>query len=162
MKLPKTLQEKLNIRKQNNALRILKTPSDLIDFSSNDYLGLGRNQHVLSNVTQAYSQTNQWIGSGGSRLLAGNYAYYEELEDFLANIHHTESALLFNSGYVANTAFFSTIPQKGDTILYDSLIHACVKEGVRLSLATYFSFQHNDLQHLVKRIQQAQGNVRPR
>lgn len=159
-----SLQEKLNNalakREEANLLRKLPiTNTNLIDFASNDYLGLSRNPQVLAEVQQNYEQTNQWIGSGGSRLLAGNYPYYEELEHFLAEVHQGESALLFNSGYVANLGFFATIPQKGDTILYDKLIHACVKEGVRLSFANHYSFAHNDLIALEKQLQKVIGNV---
>lgn len=158
------LEEKLCLdlakRQEDNLLRKLSiTTNNLIDFVSNDYMGIGRSQQVLKSVQDAYVNTDQWIGSGGSRLLAGNSAYYEQLEKKLAAIHQSESALLFNSGYVANVAFFATIPQKGDTILYDSLIHACVKDGIRLSLANRYSFQHNKLEHLEKRLQKSVGNV---
>ncbi len=160
MNLEKKLQSDLSKRQEDNLLRKLPISSkELTDFVSNDYMGIGRNQKVLEQVQNVYVSTNQWIGSGGSRLLAGNSPYYKKLEAFLAEIHQSESALLFNAGYVANVGFFATIPQKGDTILYDSLIHACVKDGIRLSLANHYSFQHNNLEHLEKRIQKAEGNV---
>ncbi|MCP4522483.1 MAG: pyridoxal phosphate-dependent aminotransferase family protein [Cytophagales bacterium] len=143
-----------------NLLRKLPSSSeDMVDFVSNDYLGLARNPFVQQKTANYYKETHQQIGTGGSRLLAGNNQYFEDLETQLAIIHHAESALLFNAGYVANMAFFVTIPQKGDTILYDSLIHACVKDGIRLSVANRYSFRHNNLTHLEKRLQKAEGNI---
>ena len=94
-----SLQEKLNNalakREEANLLRKLPiTNTNLIDFASNDYLGLSRNPQVLAEVQQNYEQTNQWIGSGGSRLLAGNYPYYEELEHFLAEVHKCDYSIV--------------------------------------------------------------------
>lgn len=147
------LQKKLIEREKEGALRSLKiSPKDWIDFSSNDYLG----------YTQAFGgvSRSEKIGSGGSRLLAGNYTLIEELERFIAQFHQAPKALVFNSGYVANLGVFSTLPQKGDTILYDSFIHASVKEGFRASLANYYAFPHNDVNTLKQKLQKiSSGNI---
>ena len=87
-------------------------------------------------------------GSTGSRLISGNSADIERLESEIANFHQAESGLIFNSGYVANLGLFSTIPNRGDTVLYDELIHASIRDGIRLSNADSFSFKHNNVQHL--------------
>lgn len=139
-------------REATNAFRFLKsTSSDSIDFCSNDYLGLSKNgENFEGKVVK---------GSGGSRLLAGNYSEIESLELYLTRFHKSESALLFNSGYNANVGFFSAVPQKGDTIIYDELIHASIKDGMRLSFAKCFSFKHNDLIDLAKKIDRAEGDV---
>ena len=85
-------------------------------------------------------------GSTGSRLLTGNYALIEETEKEIAAFHQSEAALLFNSGYDANIGLLSSVPQKGDTVLYDHLCHASIRDGIRLSFAQSFSFQHNSSQ----------------
>ncbi len=151
----------LNKRSEENSLRNIKTTHGLIDFSSNDYLSLARNTDLLNAVKQAYENAAiiNKLGSTGSRLITGNNEYFEKTESFLAQTHHAEAALLFNSGYVANMAVFSTLPQRGDTILFDELSHACIKDGIRLNHADHFPFLHNDLDSLEKKIKKAKGQV---
>lgn len=82
-------------------------------------------------------------------MLDGNSTYAEELEKYIAGFHRAESALLFNSGYDANTGLFSSLPQKGDVIVYDEYIHASVHEGMKLSRAAKkLAFRHNDMRSL--------------
>jgi 8-amino-7-oxononanoate synthase len=87
-------------------------------------------------------------GSGGSRSLTGNSALAEETEAQIAQFHQSESTLLFNSGYNANTGLLSAVPQRGDIILFDALSHASIRDGIRLSFAQSFAFRHNDMQDL--------------
>jgi 8-amino-7-oxononanoate synthase len=141
----------LSQREQANAFRVLKEYKNLIDFCSNDYLGLSRDGEEFKGL--------QIKGSGGSRLLAGNYTQIVDFEGFLSKYHNTEEALMFNSGYNANVGFFSAVPQKGDTILYDELIHASVKDGMRLSFAKSYSFKHNNIEDLEKKLRYAEGDV---
>lgn len=155
----KLLLGKLNQRKENGQFRRLKDNSGLIDFASNDYLGLSRNPDIIKNVSVAYDKVGASLGSGGSRLLSGNSSHFVDLEAFLALVHKGEASLLMNSGYVANLAVFSTIPQKGDTVIYDELIHACIKDGMRLSLASHYSFKHNDLESLESKLKKAKGAI---
>ena len=128
----------------------------LVDFSSNDYLGLSQHPRVRAALQQAAQLP---AGSTGSRLLTGNSAAAEALETHLAQFHGTEAALLFNSGYTANLGFFSAVPQRGDTILYDEASHASVKEGIRASFAAAWSFRHNDLADLERKLSRATGAV---
>lgn len=151
--LNERLKKELNTLKENYHYRSLKQVNGLIDFSSNDYLGIS---HLVANGEIPLESTKA-SGSGGSRLLAGNYAQIEELEVFLADIHRGEGALVFNTGYTANLGFFSAVPSKGSTIIYDQKIHACVKDGMRLSLASKTSFKHNDVQHLAKKLRGIEG-----
>lgn len=145
------LNKKLKERAEKNALRSLKLNEELIDFSSNDYLGLSR---------QLIKDIGWWsTGSTGSRLLTGNNKVAEETEKIIAAFHQSEEALLFNSGYDANLGLLSSVPQRGDTILYDYLSHASIRDGIRLSYANSFSFQHNDLNDLKSRLQKAKGNI---
>ena len=98
-------------------------------------------------------------GSTGSRLLTGNCSLIEETEQYIASFHHAEAALIFNSGYDANLGLLSSVPQKGDTILYDYLSHASIRDGIRLSQASSFSFQHNNLDDLDDKLKKATNNL---
>ena len=148
------LTKKLDQRKQQNALRQLKLTQCEIDFCSNDYLGIVHNNLLHEKISQ-----NLKTGSTGSRLLAGNYSLIEETEKKIASFHKAEAALIFNSGYDANIGVLSAVPQKGDTILYDQLCHASIRDGIRLSFAQSFSFGHNDMAELEKKLQSATGNI---
>jgi 8-amino-7-oxononanoate synthase len=148
------LENKLQQRKAQNAFRQLKLPDDKIDFCSNDYLGIVH-KNLLNNKIKHDLKT----GSTGSRLLAGNYALIEAAEKQIAAFHKAEAALIFNSGYDANLGLLSAVTQKGDTILYDQLCHASIRDGIRLSFAQNFSFAHNDMNELEKKLSVASGNI---
>jgi len=156
-KFPKNLSDKLELRIANNALRQLPLSIDLVDFASNDYLGLSNSDFVFDTTHQFLLDRNiKKNGATGSRLLSGNHKLYTETEDFIAKFHQSETALIFNSGYDANIGFFSSVPQKGDLILYDELCHASIRDGIKLSNAKAYKFQHNDfedLEHLILRNQ---------
>ncbi|MGH2664634.1 aminotransferase class I/II-fold pyridoxal phosphate-dependent enzyme [Flavobacterium sp.] len=152
--LPESLQHKLQQRKQNNALRNLSFSGDLIDFASNDYLGFAHSSAIFNKTHQLLLDRNIKInGATGSRLLSGNHAIYHETEDFISHFHQSESALIFNSGYDANLGFFSAVPQRNDLILFDELCHASIRDGIQLSNAKSYKFEHNDLEDLERLIQ---------
>jgi len=151
------LSKKLSEREAQNALRQLQLPSGNTDFCSNDYLGIVRNRLLESRVAGAFM--NYRHGSTGSRLLAGNSLLAEETESFIASFHDAEAGVLFNSGYDANLGLLSSVPQRGDTILYDYLSHASIRDGIRLSFAQSFSFRHNDVEDLEKKLKAAAGNI---
>jgi 8-amino-7-oxononanoate synthase len=157
------LDELLKQRAADGLLRTLSLPGNRIDCCSNDYLGFARSpllQQRIADKKAALKANGSWNeGSGGSRLLAGNTALAMELEQQIATFHHAESALLFNSGYDANIGFYSCVPQRGDTILYDELVHASIRDGIRLSAAKAWHFPHNDLQALEQLLQRATGTV---
>lgn len=147
--LPKKLQAKLDTRKENQSLRQLPTANNLIDFSSNDYLGLAKNEAVYFRAGEILKEHHLLQnGATGSRLLSGNHALYEMAEQLIAKTHKSEAALLFNSGYDANLGFFSCVPQRGDLILYDEFIHASIRDGIQMSRAKAYKFKHNDLKDL--------------
>ncbi|WP_426062618.1 aminotransferase class I/II-fold pyridoxal phosphate-dependent enzyme [Flavobacterium sp. DSP2-3-1] len=150
---PENLSAKLEIRKQNSALRKLPLSSKIIDFASNDYLGFSGSE-IIFNQTHEFliSRKIYQNGATGSRLLSGNHKLYQETEDFIANFHQSESALIFNSGYDVNVGFFGSVPQKGDLILYDELCHASIRDGIQLSNAKAYKFNHNDFEDLEKLI----------
>jgi 8-amino-7-oxononanoate synthase len=145
------LENKLNERFNKNALRKLKLPGNTIDFCSNDYLGIVHN-NLLKDKIDEHLKT----GSTGSRLLAGNYKLIEESENKIAIFHKAEAALIFNSGYDANVGVLSCVPQKAHTILYDQFCHASIRDGIRLSFAQSFSFAHNDMNELEKKLKAVQ------
>ena len=150
--LPKKLQNKLDNRVTNNSLRTLENSNNLIDFSSNDYLGLTTSKAVFYRASEILKSHNlETNGATGSRLLSGNHKLYELAEQQIAQFHNTESALLFNSGYDANVGFFSSVPQRGDLILYDELCHASIRDGIKMSDAKAYKFKHNNLKDLKRR-----------
>ena len=134
-------------------MRSLRTGEGLIDFCSNDYLGFARDVQSGGGCVSAS------LGSAGSRLISGNSDYIEELERFIAEYHDSESGLIFNSGYDANLGLFSAVPQRRDTVLYDELCHASIRDGLRLGYASAHSFTHNDLRALEKLLSKASGNI---
>ena len=150
---PKSLQQKLQQREQNNALRKLPVSNALIDFASNDYLGFANSEEIFNETHQYLLENNIKInGATGSRLISGNHNLYQITEDFIANFHQSETALIFNSGYDANVGFFSSVPQRNDIILYDELCHASIRDGILMSNAKSYKFQHNDFEDLEKRL----------
>lgn len=155
-KLRAALQERIS----QESLRSLTTGNGLIDFCSNDYLGFARSQVLKDKIREnEASHPTERIGSTGSRLISGNTSYYEELEKHVAEFHGAESGLIFNSGYDANVGIFSSLPQRTDTVLYDKLVHASIRDGIRLSHARAFSFQHNDVGDLERRLKTASGTI---
>jgi 8-amino-7-oxononanoate synthase len=125
-------------------LRTLEARSGL-DFTSNDYLGLAASRRLAGAVTAAIAGGTP-IGAGGSRLLRGNAREHEDLEAAAAAFFHAERVLFFGSGYVANFALFSTLPQRDDLVILDELIHASAREGVRAGRAASVEARHNDAQ----------------
>lgn len=157
-KLPNRLAEKLSKRKSDNAFRTLQTPSDLVDFSSNDYLGFSRNRDIFERTTEILKEYDLVVnGATGSRLLTGNHAIFETLEKLISDFHRVESALVFNSGYDANLGFFGTVPQRGDIVFYDEFIHASIRDGIKLGQATAYNYKHNDIGDLIKKCKAGQS-----
>ncbi|WP_136482074.1 aminotransferase class I/II-fold pyridoxal phosphate-dependent enzyme [Cognatitamlana onchidii] len=151
---PKKLNQKLEVRKASNALRKLGAQDDLVDFSSNDYLGLSKNEIIFDNAHKFLIENNiKQNGATGSRLLSGNHKLYNQAEQQLCEFHNSPSSIIFNSGYDANIGFFSSVPQRGDIILYDEFIHASIRDGIKMSHAKAYKFNHNDLDDLEKRCQ---------
>jgi len=150
---PKSLQQKLQQREEQNALRQLPIPNNLIDFASNDYIGFAKNETIFHETHRLLLDKNIKVnGATGSRLLSGNHELYNGTEGYIAQFHYAESALIFNSGYDANIGFFSAVPQRKDIILYDELCHASIRDGIQMSHAKSYKFAHNDVEDLEKLI----------
>jgi len=156
---PKKLQQKLDNRIADNALRQLVTQNNLVDFSSNDYLGFSINETLFKNTHQYLTENNlNKNGATGSRLLTGNHSLYKIVETQLSQCHNSENALLFNSGYDANLGFFSSVPQRGDIIFYDEYIHASIRDGITMSHAKAYKFKHNDIETLAQKCREQDKN----
>ncbi|KAI2617755.1 PLP-dependent transferase [Hypoxylon sp. NC1633] len=168
--LENTLSALLNRRESQGRLRRLSiTSASCVDFSSNGYLSLSTNQEVQKSLiarlhfevtrsedkNTSHGPRRSILGSGGSRLLDGNSEFAESLEAKISAFHGAEAALLFTSAYDANTGLLGSVPQPGDVIVYDELIHASVHDGMRMSRATKrIPFAHDSISEIC----QGQGN----
>ncbi len=154
MNLPVNLNKKLEKRKEDNAFRVLKAQNQGVDFSSNDYLGFSKSEEIYHKTLALLNDKNiKNNGATGSRLLTGNHPLFLEAELQLANFHHAESALICNSGYDANIGLISAVAQRGDYIFYDEYIHASLRDGIQLSNAKAYKFNHNNLADLEIKIE---------
>lgn len=158
-KILERLGQQLTQRQQQGNLRFLPRNLPASDFASNDYLGLARNKILAENIQQAAKELHTLHGATGSRLITGNLMLAEELEQELAEYLQAEACLVYSTGYMANQGLLSALLQRGDTVIYDELSHACIKDGCRLSLADRFSFRHNDLDQLRQKMNRAKGQV---
>ncbi|HIA11890.1 TPA: pyridoxal phosphate-dependent aminotransferase family protein [Candidatus Poribacteria bacterium] len=154
-----TISSELALRKSKGLLRQLPEENQLIDFCSNDYLGLARSKELADSVNAELEKEDRAGGSTGSRLITGNSHYAEELETFIADYHKAEAGLIYNSGYDANLGLLSSVPGRNDTIIHDELIHASIRDGIRLGLAKSYAFDHNDVSHLETQLKRAENRV---
>lgn len=156
------LSQILERRRQESRLRSLKaSPPGSVDFSSNDFLSLAASSRLKEAYLKELQSHAFKLGSTGSRLLDGNSDYAEKLERDVAAFHRGKSGLLTNSGFDANVSIFACIPQPGDIIVYDELIHASVHDGMRQSRATKtVSFSHNSVEDLRRQLSRCLDDMR--
>ena len=133
--------EALTVQSSRRAL----APRTGRDFASNDYLGLADSDTLRAALTAGIDRGLP-TGSGGSRLLRGNHPEHEALEAHAARHYGSEAALFFATGFAANTALFATLPQRGDLVVHDELIHASAHDGMKLGRAGTVAAAHNDAQ----------------
>ncbi len=156
--LTQKMEDALASRKSAGLLRQLRQESQGVDFSSNDYLGLSRSEALRAQTERRLAQDVPLpMGSTGSRLISGNDARIEALEAQIAGFHMADAALLFGSGYAANTGLFACLLGAGDTLIMDELIHASMIDGARLSKADRIVFKHNDVASLEEALRRAEG-----
>jgi 8-amino-7-oxononanoate synthase len=145
----KILTDQLQERQQNGLIRALSSVNLLIDFCSNDYLGLAKNENLSTKIEADFNQLKSNLtainGSTGSRLISGQSKPVEQFEKKCAEFHQAEAALLFTSGYDANVGLLSSITQKDQVVFCDQLLHASLIDGIRLGKAERKIFKHNDL-----------------
>ncbi|ASY57551.1 8-amino-7-oxononanoate synthase [Sinorhizobium sp. CCBAU 05631] len=127
-----------------------------IDFTSNDYLGLAGSPRLKEAIASALDRDVP-VGAGGSRLLRGNHPEHEALEAEAAEFFGSQRVLFFGSGYMANVALFSTLPQRDDIIIHDALIHASAHEGIAASRAQAVAVRHNGVGAFADAIREWRG-----
>ncbi len=128
---------------------------EVLNFSSNDYLGLGSSPEIAEKVASSFYRYG--ASSSSSRLVSGNYRLIREAERTYADYFGYDDALFFPSGYQANIALISTLLEKGDTALFDKHIHASSVKGTMMSGASFYGYNHSSLSHLEKRIKDTGG-----
>jgi 8-amino-7-oxononanoate synthase len=146
----------LKRRKEDGRLMtpyVMSTHSEKVDFASNDTLSLSSSRALSKAFLEELDRNAGFeIGSGSSRSLSGTTEYLANLENKLRDFHGAEEAIIFNSGFDANVALWSTVPQIGDVILYDEYVHASIHDGMRRGRARTQSFRHNDFVDLRKHL----------
>jgi len=125
-----------------------------INFSSNDYLGVGADAELQQEFWKTLDFSAFLMSSSSSRLLTGNHAAFVDLERSLANAYQKEEALVFNSGFDANLSILPALTQKGDLVLADKLVHASLIDAMKISQANFIRYRHNDYEHLEKLLEQ--------
>jgi 8-amino-7-oxononanoate synthase len=151
----KQLSERLKRLESRGRLRALNLPLG-IDLTSNDYLGMAAHP-ALRDAAIEFLQKGGDIGAAGSRLLRGHTKAHADLEDYAAVFFAAEKTLYFSSGFQANAALFQALPARGDTIIFDALIHASAREGIQNSLAQHIRVAHNDLEGFEAALKKAKG-----
>ncbi|HKK71216.1 MAG TPA: 8-amino-7-oxononanoate synthase [Candidatus Krumholzibacteria bacterium] len=149
----RTWDERLRAEEQRGLRRRLPDPradSAVLDFASNDYLGLRRDPRVIAAAREALDHDG--VGSGASRLLGGNATVHVELERDLARLKGTDAALVFSSGYAANLGLLTSISEPEDVIYCDRLDHASLVDGARLARAELRFYRHGDPEHLRRQL----------
>ena len=137
------------------AAHIIYQGQSRLMLASNDYLGLIDHPEIKESAKEAINTYG--VGSGGSRLTTGTLPLHNQLEAALANFKHTEKALLFNTGYMANVGIISALGIKDSIIFSDELNHASIIDGCRLSHAKTVVYKHNDMKDLAEKLQEHAG-----
>lgn len=144
-----------SIESGTDALRISRNGRELINFCSNDYMGLSKDPRVINKATTYACEFG--AGATASRLVSGSFTIHEQLETKLAQTFGTEAALLFNSGFQANSTIIATLADRHSLILADKLSHYSLLQGALASRAEFRRFEHNDLEDLERRLDKAQS-----
>ncbi len=152
------LLRKSHVIESSNGTRVTIDGKSLLLMCSNDYLGLSRHPALRE---AACTAARQWgVGSGASRLVSGTSSVHQELEFRIARFKCTEAAILFNSGYAANTGIIPALAGDDDSILSDSLNHASIIDGCRLSSASVLVYRHKDMNHLEELLKRCSASRR--
>jgi len=164
----KEFREELNILKEKNLLRkftcidsssgpkIAVNGKTCLNFSSNDYLNLSAHPEIVRAAIGALKKYG--FGSGASRLMSGTYLPHVKLEERIADFKKTQAALVFNTGYAANTGIIPAVAGDDALIFSDELNHASIVDGIRLSKAGTKIYRHRDIDHLESLLRKSQGN----
>jgi 8-amino-7-oxononanoate synthase len=151
------LYRRLRLVQSPQGSRVLLDGRDVLMLCSNDYLGLAGHPRVRTAAAEA---AMRWgAGAGSARLISGNMPPHCELERRLAAFKGYESALLFGSGYLANTGTIAALAGRGEVVFSDELNHASIVDGCRLSRAETFVYRHADAEHLAWGLREAGGRA---
>ncbi|MCB1563008.1 MAG: 8-amino-7-oxononanoate synthase [Alphaproteobacteria bacterium] len=150
--------KKLARLKADNRLRSLRLPCG-IDLTSNDYLGLKDHPRLRTAAISALEKGVE-IGAGGSRLLRGHTEEHAALEDSAARFFACEKTLYFSTGFQANTALFTALAGRHDTIIFDALIHASARDGIQASAARHIRVPHNDIEAYGQALERAKSTAK--
>lgn len=155
------LEAQISRRKADDSYISLTTAHNTIDFCSNDFLGLSASTDLRTRILKFLKnlESVSYVGGTGSRLVSGNTALIESLENFIATYHYAEAGLLFNSGYDAHVGLLSCLPQRTDTVIYDKGVNPSVKDGIHLSHAKALPFKHNNTTHLEQLLNKTTGQT---
>ena len=161
----KGLDRKLKTLTKISQIKIRYNNKVLLNFSSNDYLGLSENRYLKNQTIKMIKQYG--IGSGSSRLVSGNYDLHEETESILAKKKNSEDSLIFSTGYLANysvlsSIFNSDIFKKSPIVLSDKLNHQCIYEACKSKKIHFLRFQHNNLNHLEDLLKKNKNKSNPK
>jgi 8-amino-7-oxononanoate synthase len=151
------LHRRLRLVDSPQGPRVVLDGAEVLLLCSNNYLGLADHPRVRQAAAEA---AERWgAGAGASRLISGNLALHRKLEERLAEFKGTEAALLFGSGYLANTGTVAALAGRGEVVFSDELNHASIIDGCRLSRAETFVYRHRDLEHLAWGLAQARDRA---
>jgi 8-amino-7-oxononanoate synthase len=142
----KGLMREIRDRTSPQGRRVNVNGKTCLNFSSNDYLGLANDSRLVEAAKEAIRAYG--AGAGAARLLGGGCMLHKELEKKVADFKGTQAALLFNSGYSANTGILPAISEENDALLSDQQNHASIVDGCRLSRAQTYVYRHKDMEHL--------------
>jgi 8-amino-7-oxononanoate synthase len=168
MSLLERIQSELDALREKDQFRVLRDidKDNLLNLSSNDYLGLGAmpelREEFYKKLQDFPTDETYALSSSSSRLLTGNHPGYPELEQALSNMYHDRAALVFNSGYHANIGILPALSTKKDLILCDKLNHASIIDGIRLADAQFKRYAHLDykaLENLLERNSDEYENI---
>ena len=152
-----TLKEHSNLRRlpqlTHEGRTVIADGRHMLNLSSNDYLGLAADRQLKEEFLQTLTPDTFLPTSSSSRLLTGNFGIYEELETELATLFGTETALVLNSGYHANTGILPALTDKQTLLLADKLVHASIIDGILLSGSPFLRYRHNDYDQLERLVQ---------
>ncbi len=157
-RVPASLLRALDGLSSQDQLRTLPQALEGVDFHSNDYLGLARTPLDIAAFQSYIEKCGSSVGATGSRLISGNRPALEEFEEFLACFHDQEAALVFNSGFEANSALIGSLGTRKAVFLYDEYVHASIREGLRVGFSRSYSFRHNDLENLQQLLKRNPGD----
>jgi 8-amino-7-oxononanoate synthase len=144
----RALRRELAVTARQAGAVVQRHGAELLSFSCNDYLNLSTHPEIIAAAIEATKVFG--VGSGGSRAVTGNHPLYAALESRLAAAKGTEAAVVFGSGYLANTGIIPALMTPADVIFVDELAHACIWAGAKLSGARIVSFAHNDMTDLAR------------